>query len=192
MARMERSMGQEEVPDDLKLDWINEWFSGDVLSIVESKIWNAVFVDSATTLQSIRDVLQDAYGIEDQVFCVHTVVTQLVKGDPVPKGDFEEMQTFIIDVQIKYDVAKGRGEANTFEREDTYLRILTKKLPHMKDEWLKDCSGGDMSFQTFAKFVRETARRGKKPGLRRVYRKRRADISVQGSRSSRYLCPCQI
>jgi hypothetical protein len=163
MEKMELQIDKGGVSDDLRLDGIDDWFSGQLLDFVQSKNNNNKFIDALTTLRNIKTSLEAAFGSKD--FNVDTMINQCVKGDVIAKGDFKTTQTFVIGLETKYDLAEGRGEAKTLK---WYLRILTKKLFHMKGEWLKDCSGGDMSFQTYAKFVRETARRKEK---RRGYSK---------------------
>jgi hypothetical protein len=83
MKNMDEDMEQEGVSDFLKLKWIVEWFSGEALSIVEAKLNNDVNEDPSVTLSSIKDALQDAYGVEERDFCTNAMVTQLVKGEPI-------------------------------------------------------------------------------------------------------------
>jgi hypothetical protein len=78
MKSMEEDMEQEGVPDELKLKWIVEWFSGKALTIVEAKLNNNINEDASVTLSSIKDALQDAYGVEDRDFCANAIITQLV------------------------------------------------------------------------------------------------------------------
>jgi hypothetical protein len=78
MKSMDEDMEQQEVPDVVKQKWIVEWFSGEALSIVEAKLNNNVNEDASVTHSSIKDALQDAYGVEDRDFCANAIITQLV------------------------------------------------------------------------------------------------------------------
>jgi hypothetical protein len=61
MASMERAMDAEGVTDALRVEHIDNWFSGQALRIVQSKKNNDVFVDAATTLENIKRVLKKKY-----------------------------------------------------------------------------------------------------------------------------------
>jgi hypothetical protein len=115
-------MEPEGVPDVLKLKWIVEWFSGEALTIVEAKLNNNVNEDASVTFSSIKDTLQDAYGVEDRDFCANAILTQLVKGELIPMGDFKKTQSFIINVENKYELAKGRGKLVEFDIKSMYTQ----------------------------------------------------------------------
>jgi hypothetical protein len=151
MNSMEEDMEQEGVPDVLKLKWIVEWFSGEALTIVVAQLNNNVNEDASVTLSSIKDALQDAYGVEDRDFCANAIITQLVKGEPIPMGDFKKTQSFIINIEHKYELAKGRDKLAKFDIKYMYTQVLSA-------EWQREIKNKSYSFRDFTKFVRRTAR----------------------------------
>ena len=61
MTRMERAMDAEGVTDELRVEHIDNWFSGQALRIIQSKKDNDVSVDATTTLENIKIVLRKKY-----------------------------------------------------------------------------------------------------------------------------------
>jgi hypothetical protein len=98
--------------------------------------------------------VQDAYGVEDRDFCANAIITQLVRGDPIPMGDFKKTQIFIINIENKYELAKGRGKLVEFGIKYMYTQVLSRKLAHMQKEWQREIRNKSYSFRDFTKFVR--------------------------------------
>jgi hypothetical protein len=53
-------------------------------------------------------------------------------------GDFRKTQTFIINVENKYELAKGRGKLAEIDIKYMYIQVLSRKLPHMHKEWQRE------------------------------------------------------
>jgi hypothetical protein len=87
LARMERAMEVEGVTDELRVEHIENWFSGQALRIIQSKKDNDYFVDATTTLESIKRVLKKKY-IEK--FDAEEMLKKLAKGKPIAKCSLEE------------------------------------------------------------------------------------------------------
>jgi multidrug efflux pump subunit AcrA (membrane-fusion protein) len=94
MERMKQTMDAEGVTDDLRVESIDNWFSGRALEIVQSKINHGI--DATTTLNDIEESLKRHFKSEE--IYVNEMLKDLVKGRLIAKGNFESTQTFIIDL----------------------------------------------------------------------------------------------
>jgi hypothetical protein len=149
MVRMERAMDAEGVTDELRVEHIDNWFSGQALRIIQSKKDNDVFVNATTTLESIKVVLKKKYV---EKFDAEGMLKKLAKGKPIAKCSLEEVRALIVDLECQFDLAKGKGEAAIFERKSIYRDILVARLPHLITEWNKEF-GGDRKEWTLEAFT---------------------------------------
>jgi hypothetical protein len=152
MARMERAMDAEGVTDELRVEHIDNWFSGQALRIIQSKKDNDVFVDATTTLENIKIVLRKKY-VEE--FDAEGMLKKLARGKPIARCSLEEVRTLIVDLECQFDLAKGKGEAAIFERKSIYRDILSARLPHLITKWNEKFGGGKKTWtlEAFTGFI---------------------------------------
>ena len=152
-------MSAEGVTDELRMRYIDDWFSGEALKLVQSKKNNSVLVDATTTLRSIRDVLDFKFK-EEKEFDVREILKNVVKGNPIAKGDVKSTESFITELQCQFDVAEGKGEEAIFGKKSTYVDIVNAKFPYLiqKWTWLFVTFKREVNFRAFITFVREEAR----------------------------------
>jgi hypothetical protein len=117
MERMERAMDAEGVTDDLRVDNIENWFSGLAYQLVKS-INDNRSEDSTTVLQAIKEILVEHYG--SKKFDTEGMLKKMAEGSPIPRGDFESIQSFVIGLQCKFELAKGKGDVGSFDTLGTY------------------------------------------------------------------------
>jgi hypothetical protein len=167
MASMERSMDAEGVTDELRVEHIDNWFSGQALRIVQSKKNNDVFVDAVTTLDNIKRVLKKKY-VEE--FDAERMLKILARGKPIARCNLEDVRALIVDLECQFDLARGKGEAAIFERKSIYRDILSARLPHLITKWNEEFGGGrkKWTFEAFTEFIEE-ATKVEEEGL--LYRK---------------------
>jgi hypothetical protein len=167
MASMERAVDAEGVTDELRVEHIDNWFSGQALRIVQSKKNNDVFVDAATTLESIKRVLKKKY-VEE--FDAEGMLKRLARGNPIARCNLEDVRALIVDLECQFDLARGKGEAAIFERKSIYIDILSARLPHLITKWNEEFGGGrkKWTFESFTEFIEE-ATKVEEEGL--LYRK---------------------
>jgi hypothetical protein len=132
MERMEENMETEEVTDELKVEYFENWFSGLAHQLV--KLIKDNRSESATEkLQAIRQVLESQFG--SKKFDTEGMLRKMAEGGPIDGGDFEVTQSFVVGLICKFELAKGKGDAGSFENKGTYYKILRLKLPHLIDKW---------------------------------------------------------
>jgi hypothetical protein len=160
MERMEKNMETEGVTDELKVEYFENWFSGLAHQLVKSIKDNRS--ESATEkLQAIRQVLESQFG--SKKFETEGMLSKMAEGGPIDGGDFEAMQSFVVGLICKFELAKGKGDTGLFEIKGTYHEILRLKLPHLIDKWSDKFETGreKVLFQEFVDFVMERARADK-------------------------------
>jgi hypothetical protein len=157
MTRMERAMDAEGVTDELRVEHIDNWFSGQALRIIQSKKDNDVSVDATTTLENIKIVLRKKY-VEE--FDAEGMLKKLAKGKPIPRCSLEEVRTLIVDLECQFDLAKGKGEAAIFERKSIYRDILSARLPHLITKWNEKFGGGKKTWtlEAFTGFIEKATK----------------------------------
>jgi hypothetical protein len=112
-------------------------------------------------LQSFSPLRKFSQGNLDQKrFDTEGMLKKIAEGRPIASGDFEAIQGFVIGLRCKFELAKGKDDAKSFDSLKTYYEILRLKLPHLVDKWSKRFEHGneEVSFQNFEKFVMERAR----------------------------------
>ena len=157
MVRMEEAMNVEGVTDELRLEHIENWFSGLPLDLVKAYKDNRK-EDASIVFQAIKEVLRKQFGSKK---CdTEGMLKKMVEGGPIAGDDFEKIQGFVIGLRCKFELAKGKDNAGSFDSSKTYYEILRLKLPHLVDKWSKRFEHGneEVSFQNFEDFVMERAR----------------------------------
>jgi hypothetical protein len=88
------------------------------------------------------------------------MLKKMAEGSPISRGDFEAIQSFVIGLQCKFELAKGKGDDGSFDTLGTYYEILRLKLPHLVKKWSRRFEHGpeEVSFKNFTNFVMEVAR----------------------------------
>ena len=157
MVRMEEAMDVEGVTDKLRLEYIENWFSGLPLDLVKAFKDNRK-EDASIVFQAIKEVLREQFG--SKKFDTEAMLKKMVEGGPIAGGDFEKIQGFVIGLRCKFELAKGKDNAGSFDSLKTYYEILRLKLPHLVRKWTERFENGneEISFQNFENFVMETAR----------------------------------
>jgi hypothetical protein len=109
-------------------------------------------------LLAIKQILIEHYG--SKKFVTEGMLKKMAEGSPIPRGDFEAIQSFVIGLQCKFELAKGKGDVGSFENERTYYEILRLKLPHLINKWSRKFEHGQekVSFRNFTSFVMEVAK----------------------------------
>jgi hypothetical protein len=154
MERMEENMETEGVTDEWKVEYFESWFSGLAHQLVRSIKDNRN--GSATEkLLAIRQVLESQFG--SKKFDTQGMLRKMAEGGPIAGGDFETMQSFVVGLICKFELAKGKGDAGSFESKVTYYEILRLKLPHLIDKWSDRFETGreKVAFQEFVDFMME-------------------------------------
>jgi hypothetical protein len=120
MERMEKNMEAEGVTDELRVENIENWFSGLAHQLVRS-IKDNRSENATEVLHAIKQILVEHYG--SKKFDTEGMLKKTAEGSPIPRGDFEAMQSFVIGLQCKFELAKGKGDIGSFENERTYYEI---------------------------------------------------------------------
>jgi hypothetical protein len=107
MASMESTMDAEGVTDELRVEHIDNWFSGEALKIVQSKKNNDIIIDAATTLKNIKADLMWFFG--SKAFDAEGMLKDLAKGKPIARGDSKGIQTFLLNWGASSIWPGGRG-----------------------------------------------------------------------------------
>jgi hypothetical protein len=139
------------------LESIENWFSGLPHNLVKSMKDNRK-EDATSVLQAIKEVLVEQFG--SKRFDTEGMLKKMAEGRPIASGDFEAIQSFVIGLRCKFELAKGKDDAESFDSLKTYYEILRLKLPHLVVKWSKRFAHGneEVSFRNFLKFVMERAR----------------------------------
>jgi hypothetical protein len=90
-------------------------------------------------------------------FDTEGMLKKMAEGGTIPRGDFEAIQSFVIGLMCKFELAKGKGDVGEFENERTYYEILRLKLPHLINKWSRKFENGHERV-SFENFVMEVAK----------------------------------
>jgi hypothetical protein len=109
-------------------------------------------------LQAIKQILVKKFG--SKKFDTEGMLQRMAEGGTIPRGDFEAIQSFIMGLMCKFELAKGKSDVGEFENERTYYEILRLKLPHLINKWSRKFEYGHekVSFGNFTDFVMEVAK----------------------------------
>jgi hypothetical protein len=155
---MEQDMSAEGITDELRVRHIENWFSGDALKLAQSIKNNDVLMDATTTLRSIKETLDSIFK-ERKEFDVREVLKNVARGNPIAKGNVGSMESFIVELQCQFHLARGKGEEAIFEKKSTYVDIMNAKLPYLAEKWTRKFKAGkrEVNFKAFTTFVLEEA-----------------------------------
>jgi hypothetical protein len=128
------------------------------LKLVQSKKNNDVLMDATTTLRSIKEILDFNFK-EKKEFDVKEILKNVAKGNPIAKGNVGSTESFIVELQCQFDLAKGKGEEAIFEKKSTYVDIMNAKLPYSIKNWTRKFKTGqrEVNFREFITFVLDEA-----------------------------------
>jgi hypothetical protein len=148
METMEKNMETEGVTDELKVEYIENWFSGLAHQLVKS-IKDNRSEGATEKLPAIKQILAKQYG--SKKFYTEGMLKRMAEGGTIPRGNFEAIQSFVIGLMCKIELAKGKGDVGEFENERTYNEILRLKLPHLINKWSRKFETGQerVSFENF-------------------------------------------
>jgi hypothetical protein len=138
---MEQDMSAEGITDELRVRHIENWFSGDALKLVQSTKNNDILMDATTTLRSIKETFDFIFK-EKKEFDVKKVLKNVAKGNPITKGNIGSTESFIVELQCQFHLARGKGEEAIFEKESTYVDIMNAKLPYLIEKWTRKFKTG--------------------------------------------------
>jgi hypothetical protein len=83
----------------------------------------------------------------------------VAKGNLIVKGNVESTESFIVELQCQFDLARGKGEEAIFEKKSTYVDIMNAKWPYLMEKWTRKFKTGkrEVNFRAFITFVLDEA-----------------------------------
>ena len=125
-------MDQEGVTDQMKYLELKQWVK-DAASLVVSRFDSEK--DSSRALKGALKALRENFGVE--LLTAKQMLEKHLAGPKLQKTDTEAVKSFIIGLENIYARAKATHRDKTFGTDETYARILRKKLPFYADKWAR-------------------------------------------------------
>jgi hypothetical protein len=87
-------------------------------------------------LRSIKETLDSIFK-EKKEFDAREVLKNVARGNPIAKGNVGSTESFIVELQCHFLLARGKGEEAIFEKKSTYVDIMNAKLPYLVEKWTR-------------------------------------------------------
>ena len=163
LNQFEQATDAEGATDYMKFIELKMWVKG--TASLAMKQFNGE-PDASVALTESKNVLKREFG--QKLRTARQMLDKLLAGPKFTANDAEGIQVFTLELESAYRTAERTKRASTFSTEETFNKVLNKKVPFFIHLWAKktfnaqdldhtmeDSEQNRLSFENFIKFLRD-------------------------------------
>ena len=138
------------------LNEFQHWFEGSAYKLIEAETLRQ---DAEAAVDEALEKLTRKFGLRNETAA--EMLDEVLQGKAIGAKDHNGLLDFYAKVMSIHSLACETGKGDEFENRTIIKTIIEKKLPHIRDKWIKKeikhrANGGSrMSFDMFLKFINE-------------------------------------